>query len=91
MAFFNFLMDIWAMEKMHPLFISLALIACAYSCQSEYSQRLSKGHELKKELIKLVNSADSDESKVEEIKKEINLHAHVSGNEELFFEQLGLK
>jgi len=26
-----------------------------------------------------------------EIRKELNLHAQVSGNEELFFEQLGLK
>jgi hypothetical protein len=80
------------MRKIQPLFISLALVACVYSCQSEYSQRLSKGFELKKELIRLSNTPEvSNQLKVKEIKKELHLHAQVSGNEELFFEQLGLK
>ncbi|MEN9999791.1 MAG: hypothetical protein RI922_2781 [Bacteroidota bacterium] len=62
------------------------------SCKSEYSQRLSKGFELKKELIKLSNASDeSNQLKLKEIREELNLHAKVSGNEELFFEQLGLK
>ena len=80
------------MRKIQPLFLSLAITACLCSCKSEYSQRLSKGFELKKELIKLSNTPEvSNQLKVKEIKKELHLHAQVSGNEELFFEQLGLK
>lgn len=80
------------MRKIQPLFLSLAITACLCSCKSEYSQRLSKGFELKKELIKLSNTSDeSNQLKVKEIKEELNLQAKVSGNEELFFEQLGLK
>lgn len=80
------------MRKIQPLFLSLVITACLCSCKSEYSQRLSKGYELKKELIKLSNTSDeSNQLKVKEIKEELNLHAKVSGNEELFFEQLGLK
>lgn len=79
------------MRKIHPLFISLALAASVASCQSEYSQRLTKGYALKKELIELSNSTTfSNQLKVKEIKKELELHAEVSGNDELFFEQLGL-
>lgn len=80
------------MRKIQPLFLSLAITTCLCSCKSEYSQRLSKGYELKKELIKLSNTSDeSNQLKVKEIREELNLHAKVSGNEELFFEQLGLK
>lgn len=80
------------MRKIQPLFLSLVITACLCSCKSEYSQRLSKGYELKKELIKLSNTSDeSSQLKVKEIREELNLHAKVSGNEELFFEQLGLK
>ncbi len=80
------------MRKIQPLFLSLAITACLCSCKSEYTQRLSKGFELKKELIKLSNTSEvSNQLKVNEIRKELNLHAQVSGNEELFFKQLGLK
>jgi hypothetical protein len=74
-------------------FILLILFGAGlYSCQSEYSQRLTRGVELKKELIQLLKtSGASNQFKLNEIREELAFHAKVSGNEDLFFKELGMK
>lgn len=71
------------------LFLSVLALT---SCSSEYAERLDKAKELKLELSKAIEDQErigldfNDE--IAEIIKEIDFHAKVSGNEELFIQEL---
>lgn len=62
------------------------------SCSSEYTERLNKAKELKAELEKAISQQRElgiqSHEEVLAIQQEINFHAKVSGNEELFIKQL---
>lgn len=63
------------------------------SCQSEYSERMSKAIALKKKHTEIQNilvesKNESLKATLNEIEKEIKIQAAISGNEELFLKQL---
>lgn len=73
------------------LLLCLSLLGLS-SCSSEYNERLLKAKELKMEIVKtmqnryLIGVAAAEQ--IAELQEEINFHAKVSGNEELFKDQL---
>lgn len=73
---------------------TLLLIISLSSCKSEYEQRLSEAKELKVRMYEIKESNDSDDEtlniEIKELEDQINFHAKVSGNEELFYEELNL-
>ncbi len=62
------------------------------SCSSEYHERLAIAKDLKNQLVRTMNNrdllGDIALEEINEIKNEIDFHAKISGNEELFFEEL---
>jgi hypothetical protein len=74
--------------------ISLFLIVLGFqSCQSEYSERMSKAIALKQRYIDIKNimieSNDENlEKTLDEIEDEIKFQAKISGNEELFLKEI---
>lgn len=73
------------------LFFALGLFL--YSCTSEYEERLSQGLSLRERLAMIEQTqalAENPrlEEEIAEIRNEINLLAKVSGNEELFLQQV---
>jgi hypothetical protein len=75
------------------LLLSLSFLVLT-SCSSEYDERMSKAKALKIEMLKALNNRHIlgviAEEQIADLRKEINFHAKVSGNEELFFNQLAL-
>lgn len=77
-------------QSLLPLsFFGLLLIS---SCKSEYSERLYKAKELKLKLSKAIEEEKrigvEFDDEIAQILEEIDFHAKVSGNEELFREEL---
>lgn len=63
------------------------------SCQSEYSERMSKAMKLKMEYKKVRNDMYDTKNpflklQLSEIEKEIKFHAILSGNETLFLKEI---
>lgn len=80
------------------LLLLLAFGICFFvvsSCSSEYSERLDKARALKVELEKTIAQQRElgvkSHDEVLAIKQQIAFHAKVSGNEELFIQQLSEK
>lgn len=78
--------------KLFKTLLILVVIG-ATSCQSEYGERMKKALKLKKEYQKvhgsLVQSKDPVlKIQLSEIKKEILYHAAISGNEQLFLQEI---
>lgn len=73
------------------LLLNLLLLGLA-SCSSEYNERLSKAKELKMEIVKTLQNryiiGVTAAEQIADLQEEINFHAKVSGNEELFKDQL---
>jgi hypothetical protein len=80
--------------KLLLLFTFGVAMACC-SCSSEYQERLTIARKLKKELEYTLNNQElfgqTVKEEINSLKKEIMIQAKVSGNEELFIAQLGLK
>ena len=79
--------------KQLAVLLLLAIAGMNASCTSEYEERLSQGLNLKERLAIVEQSYsmfsnDRLSSEIEEIRNEINLLAKVSGNEELFLQQV---
>lgn len=79
------------MEKYRFIVLGLGILLA--SCQSEYSERMNKAMQLKKEYQKVHKYLKSSKSSkliahLSEIKREIRFHASVSGNEELFLQEV---
>jgi hypothetical protein len=77
---------------MKTILLGILLISFC-SCTSEYEERLSKAKELKNRINMIMEVANSTDQKIlskkiELLHNEITFHAKVSGNEELFFQQL---
>ena len=75
------------------IFIVLGIGFLVTSCQSEYGERMKKAIELKKEYQKVHTSLQRSKnpnliSQLSEIKREIEFHATVSGNEQLFLKEI---
>lgn len=73
----------------------LLLLSAGYlsSCTSEYEERLTQGMVLKDKLVSMQQTAELSGSgqfsqEIEEIQEEITLLAKISGNEELFLQQI---
>jgi hypothetical protein len=62
------------------------------SCSSEYSERLNRARELKQKLSEAIKEQErvgvSFNDEIVAILEEIDFHAKVSGNEELFIREL---
>ena len=79
------------MRKISLIIFGLGILVT--SCQSEYGERMKKALELKKEYqkvhIHLQNSKNPNLiTQLSAIRKEIRFHATVSGNEQLFLEEI---
>ncbi len=64
-----------------------------YSCESEYQKQMSKARELVKSELRVKNmlqeNFNSESVKaLAQIREDIAFHAHLSGNELLFMEEL---
>lgn len=75
------------------LILALVVGLTCFSCQSEYGERMSKAIALKKKYENVLlhcNNAKNPMMKLQlnAIKKEIQFHATVSGNEQLFLEEV---
>jgi len=73
--------------------IVLVVGLTCFSCQSEYGERMSKAIALKKKYENVLlhcNNAKTPSMvmQLNAIKKEIQFHATVSGNEQLFLEEV---
>lgn len=88
----SFFTELCRMRSLLLLFLAVGGLLTITSCTSEYSERLDKAKELKQELSKAMEDKKrigldfNDE--IAEIIKEIDFHAKVSGNEELFLQEL---
>ncbi|MBI1836020.1 MAG: hypothetical protein HYR91_02020 [Flavobacteriia bacterium] len=74
-------------------FILIAIfITTLFSCTSEYTERMEKALELKKEFILVMKNEDiqNKESISKDLKSQIQVQAKLSGNESLFYRQLAL-
>lgn len=62
------------------------------SCTSEYEERLLKARQIKAEINRIEQQSESlgnvFAQELEELNSEIQFHARVSGNEDLFFKEL---
>ena len=79
------------MKKISLIIVGLGILIT--SCQSEYGERMKKALQLKKEYqkvhIHLQNSKNPNLiTQLSAIRKEIRFHATVSGNEQLFLEEI---
>lgn len=77
-----------------PLFIALLLLGVT-SCESEYDRQLQLGKELIQEELQLnrlisdrLELNESAEKLLENVKSDLSFHAHMSGNEEVFVQEL---
>jgi hypothetical protein len=80
---------------MKRLLALLLVLSAGYltSCTSEYEERLTQGMALKNRLTAMQQSASVSGStyftqEIREIREEIKLLAKISGNEELFLQQV---
>lgn len=79
--------------KILLLFGLLTLVICCQSCQSEYSERMDAAVRLKEQhdQIALI-MADSRnpvlQLQLNEIEQEIEFHAQVSGNKDIFLKEV---
>ena len=74
-------------------FVVLGIGILITSCQSEYGERMKKALQLKKEYQKvhlhIQNSKNPNLiTQLSAIRKEIRFHATISGNEQLFLEEI---
>ncbi len=80
------------MRSLLLLFLAVGGLFAITSCSSEYSERLDKAKVLKQELSKAMEDQErvglNFNNEIAEIIKEIDFHAKVSGNEELFLQEL---
>ncbi len=79
--------------KLRAVLLLLSLVTLATSCKSEYEERLLQGMHLKEKLAMMEQSralTNNDRllDEIREIHDEITLLARVSGNEELFLQQV---
>ena len=79
------------MKKISLIIVVLGILVT--SCQSEYGERMKKALQLKKEYQKvhlhIQNSKNPNLiTQLSAIRKEIRFHATISGNEQLFLEEI---
>lgn len=76
------------------VFIAVVFIGLGLqSCQSEYSERMAKAIELKRKHTELKSTMSESKNPnlqalLGELEHEISIQAKISGNEELFLEEL---
>jgi len=73
------------------LSFSVSLFIC--SCQSEYQHQMSKARELVRQEVQVKQSMKHDFSvesarALTQLRHEIGFHAHLSGNESVFLQEL---
>lgn len=79
---------------MKRLLLGILITTSLLSCQSEYDRQLDFGKSLVKKESKIVNQLvethfnDSAREELISLKKQLNKHAVLSGNKELFMEQM---
>ncbi len=79
---------------MKRLLLGILLATALFSCQSEYDRQLDIGKNLIKKEGKIINQLvethfnDSAREELISLKKQLTKHAVLSGNKELFMEQM---
>jgi hypothetical protein len=80
--------------KWEKLLLVLSILAFMSSCQSEYERQVAYAKKLVKKERELIHRMSEIETistsytTLESIKNELSIRAHLSGNEELFNEQV---
>lgn len=77
--------------KKRLLFAVLAVISMT-SCKSEYEERMEKAREIKCEMERLTQQSQvmglKLDTELNELESQIEFHAKVSGNKDLFLKEL---
>lgn len=74
-------------------FIFTVIILFSFtSCKSEYEERMEKARVIKIEMERLTNESEKlgleFETELDELESQIEFHAKISGNQELFLKEL---
>lgn len=81
--------------KLRILLLSVTTVVMLVSCESEYQKQLNTAKSLVEQEMEIRSTLDlsvapsqSIRQTLTELKSDIAFHAHLSGNEELFFNEL---
>ncbi len=74
------------------LIFTIIILFTFTSCKSEYEERMEKARAIKSEIERLTNESEElgleFEAELNELESQIELHAKISGNQELFLKEL---
>ena len=81
-----------AMNKLLQFVFAATVVISFSSCTSEYEERLQKAKKIRAEIIRIEQESKNlgivFDQELKELQTEIQFHARVSGNEDLFFKEL---
>lgn len=82
------------MKSLKTALLAVAMLSL-YSCSSEYNQRLMEAKVLKEKLNRTIENKENlgffAQEEISELNEQIKFHAKLSGNEELFIQELNSK